>query len=58
MTQEEGAKLKKIIQEFLNDDMGNRITKWNANAFAQTMAYEIDQIVEIHKQKKDEECLD
>jgi len=55
MTQEEGAKIKGIIQGFLNDEMGNRLTKWNSNALAQTISYEIDQIVEIHKLKEEDE---
>jgi hypothetical protein len=54
MTQEEGTKLKQVVQDFLNDDMGNKLTKWNSNAFAQTIAHEIDMIVEVHKSKKEE----
>ena len=52
MTIEKGAKLKILIQEFFNEEMGNRLTKWNSNAFAQTIAYEIDNIIELHKEKE------
>jgi len=46
MTQQDGERLLKIIDGFLDDDMGNRITKWNATAFGQTMQVEINKIIQ------------
>jgi len=45
MNQQDGVKLLNIINGFLNDDMGNKITKWNATSFGQTIQAEVNKII-------------
>ena len=58
MTIEEGVELKQIIQNFLSEESGNRITRWNATAFGQTISTYIDKIVAIDAEKNKEKEVD
>ena len=53
MTEQEKNYLVKFVESFLNDELGNRITKWNGNAFVQTFNVEIEKIYQKYKLEED-----
>lgn len=45
MTRQDGEKVIKIVNMFINDEMGNKLTKWSGTAFGQTIGSELDKII-------------
>jgi hypothetical protein len=45
MTKQDGERVIKIVNMFINDEMGNKLTKWNSTSFGQTVGSVLDEII-------------
>jgi hypothetical protein len=49
MTLQDKKDLIKILNEFLNEELGNKITRWNMGALVGTLSVNMDKIIEKEK---------